>query len=255
MTAGDRSEDDRPKYRQIADDLRADITAGTYQPGDQIPGENALMRRYEVARMTARQALAVLQSEGLTTARKGVGVFVRDFKPIKRRSVERLSRDHWGAGRAIWEADTSGRDLVVDQVKVYETQAPNHVARVLDYLEDDGRVWVRSRRFVLDGKPVLLAVSYLPAAVVAGSQITEPDTGPGGTYARLRDLGYAPAHFAEEVRARMPMTDEAERLALTAGTPVVLVCRTAYTEDGHAVEVNEMTLDAASYVLEYTFDA
>ncbi|MFF1483989.1 hypothetical protein ACIGZH_07970 [Streptomyces sp. NPDC058319] len=29
----------------------------------------------------------------------------------------------------------------------------------------------------------------------------------------------------------------------------------AYAAEGHAVEVNEMTLDAASYVLEYDFDA
>lgn len=36
---------------------------------------------------------------------------------------------------------------------------------------------------------------------------------------------------------------------------MVLVCRTAYTEQGRAVEVNEMILDSASYVLEYGFEA
>ncbi|RLV69458.1 GntR family transcriptional regulator [Streptomyces sp. CBMAI 2042] len=35
----------------------------------------------------------------------------------------------------------------------------------------------------------------------------------------------------------------------------MLVCRTAFAEDGRAVEVNEMVLDAAAYVLEYDFDA
>ncbi|RDS61464.1 hypothetical protein [Streptomyces sp. M7] len=39
------------------------------------------------------------------------------------------------------------------------------------------------------------------------------------------------------------------------GTPVILICRTAFTGEGRPVEVNEMTLDAASYVLEYDFDA
>lgn len=81
------------------------------------------------------------------------------------------------------------------------------------------------------------------------------DTGPGGTYARLAELGHEPVHFREEIRSRMPSKDEAAELRVSAGTPVILVCRTAYAAEGHAVEVNEMTLDAASYVLEYDFDA
>lgn len=53
----------------------------------------------------------------------------------------------------------------------------------------------------------------------------------------------------------MPLPEEASRLSLPAGTPVMLVCRTAYAEEGRAVQVNEMVLDAAAYVLEYDFDA
>lgn len=117
------------------------------------------------------------------------------------------------------------------------------------------QVWARSRRFVLDGKPVLVATSYLPAGVVGDSAITQADTGPGGTYARLAELGHAPLHFREEIRSRMPSAGEAERLALSMGTPVIQIVRTAFAEGGRAVEFNEMTLDSASYVLEYDFDA
>ncbi|ARE78957.1 GntR family transcriptional regulator [Streptomyces sp. Sge12] len=117
------------------------------------------------------------------------------------------------------------------------------------------RVWARSRRFVLDGKPVLFAVSHLPSDIVADSAVTQVDTGPGGTYARLAELGHAPVHFREEIRCRMPSADEAERLSLSIGTPVVRIVRTAFAEGGRVVEVNEMTLDSASYVLEYGFDA
>jgi Bacterial regulatory proteins, gntR family len=41
-----------------------------YGPGDRLPGENDLMPRYGVARMTAGQALAVLLNEGIATAAK-----------------------------------------------------------------------------------------------------------------------------------------------------------------------------------------
>ncbi|MGW3558580.1 UTRA domain-containing protein, partial [Streptomyces sp. NPDC000963] len=93
------------------------------------------------------------------------------------------------------------------------------------------------------------------AELVRGTPIAERDTGPGGIYARLAELGRRPVRFREEIRCRMPTAEESERLALELGTPVILVDRTAFTEAGVAVELNEMTLDSSSYVLEYDFDA
>ncbi|MFB7179199.1 GntR family transcriptional regulator [Streptomyces sp. NPDC056257] len=244
----------QPKYQRIADALRTAIQSGEYGPGDRLPGENDLMATYEVARMTARQALGVLQNEGLAEARKGAGVFVRAFKPLRRRGIQRLAHEQWGSGRSIWSADTEDRELVVDQIEVREEGANSRISDALG-IASGAQVWTRSRRFVLDGKPVLFATSYLPSDVVADSAITQVDTGPGGTYARLAELGHGPVHFREEIRSRMPSADEAERLALAVGTPVVQIVRTAFSEDGRVVEVNEMTLDSASYVLEYDFDA
>ncbi|MFE0421994.1 GntR family transcriptional regulator [Streptomyces sp. NPDC058953] len=244
----------RPKYQLIADVLREAIRAGVYGPGDRLPGENDLMAEHGVARMTARQALGVLQAEGLTETRKGAGVFVRAFRPVRRRSVGRVARSEWGEGRSIWGGDAQDRQLVVDDIVVREEPAPERIAGVLGIGVGDP-VCVRTRRYVLDGKPVMLATSYLPGELVAGSPVAWPDPGPGGIYARLAELGQAPARFREEVRSRMPSQEEARRLGLGSGTPVVLVCRTAYTARGRAVEVNEMTLDAAAYILEYDFEA
>ncbi|WP_374213815.1 GntR family transcriptional regulator [Streptomyces sp. A3M-1-3] len=254
MAAGSE-EAGRLKYQRIADSLRAAITAGEYGPGDRLPGENELMVVHGVARMTVRQALAVLSNEGIVEARKGAGVFVRDFRPLLRQGIQRLARERWGSGRSVWSADLGeDRELVVDHVSVVEESAEASIAAVL-VLEPGAPVCVRRRRFVLDGKPVLASTSYLPADLVVGSAITRQDTGPGGTYARLSELGHAPVHFREELRSRMPTTAEAEHLQLSSGTPVILISRTAYQEDGAAVEVNEMVLDSASYILEYDFDA
>ncbi|MFD8755712.1 GntR family transcriptional regulator [Kitasatospora sp. NPDC059577] len=246
--------DKQPKYQRIAEALKAAIDTGRYRAGDRLPGENDLMDEYGVARMTARQALGVLQSEGIAEARRGAGVFVRDFRPLRRRGIQRLAQGQWGSGRSIWSADIDNRSLVVDQVSVTEQGAPEHVARVLG-ADPGAPMCVRHRRFVLDGKPVLLSTSYLPAVLVAGTAITREDTGPGGTYARLAEIGAKPVHFREEVRSRMPSGEESTRLELSAGTPVILICRTAFADEGQVVELNEMILDAASYVLEYDFDA
>ncbi|MFJ6723416.1 UTRA domain-containing protein [Streptomyces sp. NPDC091281] len=173
---------------------------------------------------------------------------------IRRLGVERLARDGWAAGRSVWEGDAGGREVGVDSVVVGEEGAPGGVGAVLG-VGDGEAVLVRRRRYTLDGKPVLIATSYFPAALVAGTAIARVDTGPGGVYARLAELGRGPVRFREEVRSRMPSREEADALGLPAGVPVVLVARTAYDADGVAVEVNAMVLDSAAYVLEYGFDA
>jgi GntR family transcriptional regulator len=244
------------KYRVIASDLRAAIARGEYPALSRLPGENDLMQQYQVARMTARQALAQLVNEGLAIARKGSGVYVRQFRPVLRGGVGRLAARGWGSGRSIWSADISERELTVDQVEVRRTEPPEHVRLLLDLPDDpEKKVIARSRRYVLDGKPVLLSVSYLPADIAAGTMMEYQDAGPGGIYARLRELGHAPARFREDLRSRMPEPGETDRLELPPGTPVVDIVRTAYTADGQIVEVNEMTADSSSYVFRYDFDA
>nr|WTB12106.1 GntR family transcriptional regulator [Streptomyces antimycoticus] len=241
-----------PKYRQIADDLKAAIEAGDYGPGDRLPGEGALATQYSVAVLTARQALKVLRNEGLVETKKGAGARVASFRPIRRHGIQRVAREQWGGGKSIWSADES-RPVTID-VRVDTISAPAHIGRMLD-LEEGGLVCARSRRFVLEGRAVMLATSYLSQNMVEGSAITRVDTGEGGIYARLSELGYAPVHFREEIRGRLPTAEEAVRLAMPPERPVLKLFRTAYAEGGLAVEVNEMTLDSASYVLDYEFDA
>jgi GntR family transcriptional regulator len=142
----------------------------------------------------------------------------------------------------------------VDQIRVDEVTPPDHVAVALE-LEPAETVIKRSRRFILDGKPVLLSVSYLPSKIAKGTPIAEENPGPGGIYARLSDLGHSPARFREDLRARMPNEAETARLALDPATPVIDIARIAYTDTGQPVELNEMTADAASYIFRYSFYA
>jgi len=77
----------------------------------------------------------------------------------------------------------------------------------------------------------------------------------GGIYARLAELGHAPATFTEYLRARMPHPDETDRLDLPDGTPIIEITRHAHTETGDCIEVNRMILDGTAYLLDYTFPA
>jgi GntR family transcriptional regulator, phosphonate transport system regulatory protein len=65
-----------PLWSSIATTLRDEITAGQYRPGDRLPTEAALARRFGVNRHTVRHALSGLVEDGTITTRRGAGAFV-----------------------------------------------------------------------------------------------------------------------------------------------------------------------------------
>ncbi|MFF3319362.1 GntR family transcriptional regulator [Streptomyces sp. NPDC003035] len=67
-------------HHTIADDLRTQITAGLLKPGERLPSEPQLATRYKVSTATLRNALALLQAEGLIEKVHGKGNFVRRLR-------------------------------------------------------------------------------------------------------------------------------------------------------------------------------
>lgn len=248
--------DDRPPYRQIAAALRAAIAAGQLVAGDRLPSESELVERYGVARMTARQAIQELRTEGLVVSEHGRGVFVRSAPVVRRLAAERFARRHRERGKAAFsvEAEKTGYSARVDRIKVYEGPAPAEIAERLG-LAPGETVVIRDRRYLANNEPIETAVSYIPADLARGTAIAEQDTGPGGIYARLEESGHTLDRFREEVGARMPTPDERRALQLSPGVPVITLVRTAYDTQGRAVEVCDTVKAAYAYVLEYDFPA
>lgn len=218
------------KYRRIAEDLRSGIRRGDYEPGHALPGENDLMARYKVARMTVRQALAELQREGLAVARRGSGVYVSDSRPIVREGTAQQPEP--AAGQSVFSDESGEHELEIDELESGWEAAPEHVAEALE-LNPGSSVHVQSCRVVVDRREVMLSATWRPITAVDGVPAT-----------RIR----------EEVRARPAAPHEADRLALSVGAPVLAVQRIGYSDD-RPVEVSEMVLDASAYVLRYEFRA
>jgi DNA-binding FadR family transcriptional regulator len=55
----------------VADRIRAQLARGEFKPGDSLPSETELMRRFGVARPTMREAIRILESESLIMTRRG----------------------------------------------------------------------------------------------------------------------------------------------------------------------------------------
>jgi DNA-binding GntR family transcriptional regulator len=78
----------RPKYRQIADDLRAKISDGTYPVGAALPSTSQLMQSYDVSVTVARAAVKELQNEGIAEGQPGKAVYVQRKPVVAKPSTE-----------------------------------------------------------------------------------------------------------------------------------------------------------------------
>src|SRR4051812_45588095 len=74
-----------PLYRQLYDLLRLRIRDGKLKPGFSFPSERELTDVWNLGRTTVRQALDLLEGDGLIGRMRGVGPFVQEPRHWRRR--------------------------------------------------------------------------------------------------------------------------------------------------------------------------
>jgi DNA-binding FadR family transcriptional regulator len=82
-------------YRQIAEQLRALMSGGEFQPGERLPAERDLAKQMGVSRPSVREALIALEVEGWVEVRTGSGVFVLD-RSRQRKIETKVPEGEWG---------------------------------------------------------------------------------------------------------------------------------------------------------------
>lgn len=233
------------RYQQIAAELRSAILRGDYAPGETIPHQMDLCRIYGVSRGTVRQAVAVLEQEGLVTPVRKRGTVVRDRRLV-RVPLSRYSAVLSPSGRlGPWETACAqqGIDARVEVVGVRRQTAPVDIAALLGVPEDTQVVY--RRRHMWAGSDVAqVQETWMPHDLVAGTPLARARKVTGGVYAMLRQLGHPPAVVTETVRARLPTAEESQVLGLGASTPVLALERVTRDHQGVALEVLRVAANA-----------
>ncbi len=214
-----------PRYRRIADDLRAKIDARTYKPGDQLPSEPELMEMYGVSRNTVRLALSLLANEGRIVSQPGRGTFVRT------RSVLTFTLGVDGPGS---ERDPAYRSEIEAQQRtpgwspltMRVLPATSGIAERLR-IETEDLVVLREVTRYVDGEPALIQRSYYPLDIALNTALTRQQDIEQGTVAYLAELGHEQVGYRDQLVARMPVPQEIEALGLGQGVPVMELFRTA----------------------------
>ncbi|WP_327699696.1 winged helix-turn-helix domain-containing protein [Streptomyces sp. NBC_00459] len=76
--------DPTPIYKQVARVIRGKIESGELRPKDPVPSESKMVADYGIARDTARQAVALLRSEGWVITLPQRGTFVVEQPPASK---------------------------------------------------------------------------------------------------------------------------------------------------------------------------
>lgn len=138
-----------PAYAQMANILRASIADGEYPPGVRLPSESALAREHGVSAMTARQAVSVLEEEGLVRRIQGKGTFVRKMG-VSTSSFE------LGTLGAVF-ADKENLDVRIVNASVKKTPGPE---KEMLNLDPHKPVILVERIIIHQREPFMLHVSF-----------------------------------------------------------------------------------------------
>jgi DNA-binding GntR family transcriptional regulator len=138
-----------PPYYQLAAILRRLISSGDLRPGDRVPSEAQLCERYEVSPMTVRRALNILLDEGLVTAERGRGTFVKPLvlgaASFGLQALEDLFNDERTAVRFLSVRTTRSTPRIESHLRVPVGQKVISIRRLL----------------LRDGEPTALHREYL----------------------------------------------------------------------------------------------
>lgn len=247
-------------YRELADVLRDAIRRGEYAPGSTLPKQDEIAKAHGVNIKTVRQAVRLLEAEGLVTPVRRRGTVVRQRPPMKRLGADRYAKSKWKfSGLVAFAADreASGREWQeTDQTQeVNLVGADSEVAAAFE-LEKGAQVYERARLVKEAGEPTHSLASYYRPEDVEGTPLVDPTPGPagqGGGFAVLTLQGLEPDTITETVYARMPTREEIELLGLPAGEPVMVLRRKTFTSDGRIIEFARGVHAASRFSWSYTF--
>jgi GntR family transcriptional regulator len=201
------------KYQFVAMDIRTKIADGSLLPGDKLPTIPELCHQYDVSKITIKRAMDDLESAGLVIRRRGSGTYVTHAQAIANR-VNLQSPDY---------------TYLVHEFEVYHP-LPSIAEQLGLHAED--YVFHICRTAFLDNRPHVLEHLYLPLGLLPTLRVRDAS---GSLESRLEEetgLRYASIH--RRATAILPEEPVATRLGIDTTSPILKVCETYYTSDGHA---------------------
>jgi DNA-binding FadR family transcriptional regulator len=94
-------------YHTVVEHILQSIRAGDYRPGSRLPSERELADKYQVSRVTIREATIALEAKGAIDIKAGSGAFVREFSAASELALPDVSAFDLTTARMIFEAEAA----------------------------------------------------------------------------------------------------------------------------------------------------
>jgi len=225
-----------PYYQQIVDQVRNLIKKNRLKSGEDFCSEGDLARTLGISKMPVRQAFQKLRSEGLLIIAKGKlpligsGRVPWNFQQLRGFSEEMKRRGLIPSARLL--------NLEIEEPELEVAQALK--------LTPGERIYKITRLRFVNGEPVALVISYLPARIFAG--IDRQDLEKQSMYHIFEHTYRRKLQWAEEVIGAVNAgDDDARALEAKPGSPLLIIKETTYDDHDVAIEYSLSLLRGDRY--------
>ncbi|HUV63425.1 MAG TPA: GntR family transcriptional regulator [Sedimentisphaerales bacterium] len=212
-------------YHQLYEILHQKILLGELKPGDQLPTENELIRRYQVSRITVRRVLNMLVQEGLIYRQAGRGSF-----------VAHATLEHGLSHIVSFTEDMRRRGFEVSTRVLFSglVAAESELAKKLDV--PVGEELARLERLRLaDGEPMCIENSHFVHRYCPGL-LHHDFSVESLREIKIQKYGIRWIRAQQTIRAINAPRELAEPLRIKKGTALLFVERVSFSQDNIPVE-------------------
>lgn len=224
-----------PIYVQIEEELKQRIFVGEYEVGEPIPSERDLSNSFGVSRMTVRQAITNLVSNGMLFREKGRGTYV---------SKPKLEQPLTGLTSFTEDMLKRGLQPSSKLLRFEKNIAPIDVARDLQ-LETGEEVFYMIRIRNADDQPMAIERTYLPVKLfpnMTKEQVEE------SLYQLIEnEYQFKIGHALQQMEATFVGKEDSKFLQIDLNAIILFIKRTSYLTDGRPFELVRSSYRADRY--------
>ena len=240
------SKSDVPLYIQLVKLIKGQIEDGLLAVGDMIPSELEICENFDISRSTVRQALLVLEKDGLLVRERGRGTFVS--KPKINHGLSNIY--DFGA-----ELRSIGIDLKTKVMAFERIDSPSvDLTRRLGLKKGEG-IYKIVRLRMAEADPIILETMFVP--VKYNPKLTRERIESGSLHKKFFDYsGIVPFKAVETYKCTVIDKNEAALMKCRAGSSAFFIQRVSRGEDGEIFEISVMLLrgDKCKYEIEMDQD-
>ncbi len=232
------------KYEIIANEIRNKIINNEYKTNEKLPDEKTLSKIFNCSRMTMKQAMDILVSEGYIIKSRGVGTYVRPrYESSEKNKVFANSPNVFG-----FSNNFEGYDKKTEVIEFKVVKATEEVANKLQIKKGEFVYYIERVRF-LNNKPTILEKIQMPLDKIVGlsKEIVE-----NSIYNYIENNLNIKIYNADKIiRAKIANDHDIKYLKMNKGEPIIEMEHVVFSNNNVPIEYAIIHYRGDSYELHF----